>query len=354
MPPNLGINKIQIENPSSQKLIIDSLLFVFKTKKIKILEHITINPKENFIGEFKITDLLLTDVGSSSKTKIFLYGKIKLEKIAIFINKIHLFNDYAQPRPFYLKKLDDHFSGTIKNSVLIGEGEKINNRLKNRSILGTDKFGRDIWTRLVYGTGIIIQIIFFSLAISVPLGILFGLIRGYFDNILTHIIGGVANFANSIPIYLLVMMIVVVFSQKIIFIVIAFALVQWIEIEELIYERVKILKKKNFILSAKIFGKKNFNIIFSEIFILCLPEIIISIFFLVKRIILIEASLSYFGYSVDLPNPSWGSIISNTRSIIYTSRALWILIPPTLAIILTAFSLNSIENYLRRRLKNNA
>jgi len=195
------------------------------------------------------------------------------------------------------------------------------------------------------------------------LGVISGLIRGYFTNHangkffltkLSKLLEAIAWLANSAPIYLLAMLIVSILGHKLMNIVIAFSLVQWVEIDKLIYEKVSYLKKQDFIVSAKMFGKTDMNIIFTELLSLCFPQIIFGAIFLMSRIVLIESSLSFLGYSVSVPYSSWGSILADIQAYnqIYSiTEVWWIVLLPTAAIILTIFSLNTIRNYLNETIR---
>ena len=150
------------------------------------------------------------------------------------------------------------------------------------------------------------------------------------------------------------MLIVSIFQQKLEYIIISFSLVQWVEIETIIFEKISFLKKKDFILAAKMFGKNDFNIILSDLLTLCYPQILISSIYILKRIVLIESGLSFLGYSVIIPHSSWGSILADAeKNNIYSGKAWWMIILPSVSILLTSFSLQTIGNYFNRRFNEN-
>ncbi len=340
--PNFGINHFSLENPLSRAVIIDSFRITTKGKiLLTISEKITLAPKEQFKGTFQLISIPLQDIDRFVCFEM--QTKAPINELDIFFNH----ND----KPFTLFREEGKLKRELRKGVFIGKikRDQKENRFLEKSIMGSDKMGRDIWTRLVYGTQVILQIVLFSLIISVPLGIILGLIHGYYNNFFSQVIGVFSNLSNAIPVYLLAMIIVSVSEREIFNVMIAFALVQWIEIERNIYRKVMILKKSDLIVSAKLFGKGNLQIIFNDILLLCLPQILIGIFFLAKRIILIEAGLSYIGYSVQVPTSSWGEIIAGSRKFIYTARASWLIIWPTLFIIFTAFSFDAIEKFIRKK-----
>lgn len=359
--PNNGYNTISIENTTSEILKIDSLIFVFEDynganyPSDPLIRKITVFPKN--ISSFQFILNRSNFKMKNSKYvifKLFLQNELPKDSNEILIK----FN--SDTTGLLLKRRHSGNEYTKKKRLLNIMSAKI---FKQKSFFGTDYQGRDVWARFVFGTGVILKIIFFSIIISLPVGVISGLFRGYF---LDHangrsLLAKFSNFleavvwlANSAPIYLLAMLIVSICGHKLINIVIAFSLVQWVEIDKLIYEKICYLKKQDFILSAKMFGKSDLNIIFTELLSLCFPQIIIGTIFLMSRIVLIESSLSFLGYSVSVPYSSWGKILADIQDYnqIYSIWTVWwIVLLPTAAIILTIFSLNTIRNYLNEKIK---
>ena len=341
--PNNGKNLYKLKNDNPVDIKVDSLLIVFKENRILIAKDLVLKKNSELEGEFYMKDLKISPNIGKIQIRLFTNSN---KRVKVYFN--------GNDKYFYLRKYKNYLKSDINYNIFLNKGSsRFLNRFNEKSFLGTDKYGRDTWSRLVYGTVIIVQIVILSLLISIPIGIIFGLIHGYYNNWLSKIIGVLVNLANSIPIYLLTMLIVAYYSQKLMIVVVAFSLVQWVEIEKIMYQKIVLLKENDFILSAKSFGKSNFNIMFSELLVLCIPEIIIAAIFLAKKIILIEASLSFLGYSVEIPNASWGSIVAEARENMMSGSQKWLIIPSTVMIIFTAYSLNSVGNFLRERISNN-
>ena len=354
LPPNKGYNVLKITNTSGKDLKIDSLFIHYnKNEKLKIAGSNFIKCEQAKEIRFQIIRI---PQKLDKKLKITMFASGGKKSVNLRFNQMmaRTFgnNSSTKINTIKLSRRENIYTGSMRAMDFKGIDEPLSNRINVRSILGTDFAGREIWSRIVYGADVIVKIILLTLLISIPLGTIVGLLRGYYNNFLTGFLTVLSNLANSISVYILTMMIIAVLHKhELIYVVIAFSLVQWVEMEKIIYEKVSVIKQKDFISSSKMFGKTNFEIIFKDILILCIPDIIIGSVALAKRIILIEASLSFLGYSVTEPYSSWGNIISGAKNSIYSNNSLWQVIPPIIAILLTAFSFDFLEKYLTERVK---
>lgn len=188
-------------------------------------------------------------------------------------------------------------------------------------VLGTDKFGRDLLSRLLGGARISLAVGFLAVCISLFFGLSLGLIAGYFGGWPDKIISWIINVVWSIPTLLLVIGLTVAFGKGLFQVFIAVGLTMWIELARVTRGQVISLKEKEFVISAKLIGVPQIKIFWRYI----LPQLTGVILVLsaanFSTAILLEAGLSFLGIGAQIPTPTWGGIIKNHFSLISTEFA---------------------------------
>jgi peptide/nickel transport system permease protein len=214
--------------------------------------------------------------------------------------------------------------------------------------LGTDALGRDILTRIIFGTGISIPIALLVMITSGIIGIILGVSAGYIGGWVDSVICRFVDSFLAIPSIFLALVFAVVLGQSVFSLVLALTLVTWARFTRVIRGDVIVWKSQTFILQAKVAGSSSIRIMMVHL----LPNILSSILILVivnmSQTILIEASLSFLGAGVPPPTPSWGQMISDGRN--YITTAYWISLFPGLALALTVLSFQIFGDWLRDRL----
>ena len=218
--------------------------------------------------------------------------------------------------------------------------------IKKTFWLGTDKYGRDLLSRLIVGARISFSIGIIAVSISLIIGLALGALSGYFGGIIDSIIMWIINVTWSIPTILLVIAITVSLGKGLWQIYVAVGLTMWVEVARVVRGQTKSVKNLQYIEATKVLGLSNFRIIFKHI----LPNIIGPVIVIsasnFAASILVESGLSFLGLGAQPPTPSWGIIIKNHYNYIITGKAYLAIIPGTL-IVLLVLSFMIIGNQLR-------
>jgi ABC-type dipeptide/oligopeptide/nickel transport system permease subunit len=220
-------------------------------------------------------------------------------------------------------------------------------RLEHRKFyLGTDRYGRDILSRLLVGTRVSIAVGIVSVFLSLSIGILLGSIAGWYGGMADHAIMWLINILWSIPTLLLVFAITLTIGKGFWEIFIAIGLTSWVSAARLIRGQVMQLREMDFITAAKALGYKDSRIIFRHM----LPNIAGPVMVVAAAnfatAILIEAGLSFLGVGVQPPTPSWGLMIKEHYNFLIAGNPLPALVPG-IAIMILVLAFNIVGNALR-------
>ena len=204
--------------------------------------------------------------------------------------------------------------------------------------LGTDQFGRDLLTRILYGTRISLVIGIVPTMLSMTIGTTLGLIGGYHGGKVDAVIMRLCDIVLAFPSLLLAMVVMYTLGATLVNIFIALAAVGWAGTARVVRSQVLSLKEKEFVEAARAVGVRSGVIMARHILPNCLPALIVLFTLGIPGAILSEASLSFLGVGAQPPTPSWGLIITSGKEFLFSAP--WIAISPGVFILITVLAFN--------------
>ena len=228
------------------------------------------------------------------------------------------------------------------------EKQALSERLLSPSLKhwwGTDQYGRDIFTRCVYGCRVSLSVGIISQLIATIIGYFMGVTAGYVGGKTDDAISFVMQVFSSFPFLLFAMALMYALGPGITNLYISLGLLSWASIAKLIRGQVMQLKGQEYIQACKVDGGSTLRIILKHLFPNCIPMLIVSITLGIPGAILSEASLSYLGLGVPSPKPSWGSMIAESQDFIRSNT--YYSLFPGLCIIVTVMAFNMMGDGLR-------
>jgi peptide/nickel transport system permease protein len=211
--------------------------------------------------------------------------------------------------------------------------------------LGTDELGRDILSRIAHGSQVTLIIACSAVVLGGVVGVLLGIIAGYFRGTVDRILMRIVDIQLSLPLMLLALLVVAALGPSTRNLIIVLALTSWLRYARIIRGQVLALREREFILSAHAIGAGTWRIMLRHLLPNVLTPALVVATLELARIIIMDAALSFLGLGVQPPNPSWGRMLSDGR--VYISTAWWIVTFPGIAILLTVLSVNLLGDWLR-------
>ena len=228
------------------------------------------------------------------------------------------------------------------------EKQALSERLLSPSLKhwwGTDQYGRDIFTRCVYGCRVSLSVGIISQLIATIIGYFMGVTAGYVGGKTDDAISFVMQVFSAFPFLLFAMALMYALGPGITNLYISLGLLSWASTAKLIRGQVMQLKGQEYIQACKVDGGSTLRIILKHLFPNCIPMLIVSITLGIPSAILSEASLSYLGLGVPSPKPSWGSMIAESQDFIRSNT--YYSLFPGLCIIVTVMAFNMMGDGLR-------
>jgi peptide/nickel transport system permease protein len=219
--------------------------------------------------------------------------------------------------------------------------------------MGTDQYGRDVLSRLLYGSRVSLAVGLVAVSIYIFIGTFVGSVAGYYGGWLDAVLMRLVDILLCIPTFFLILMVIAFVGPSILNIMVIIGITSWTDVARLVRGEILSLKEREFIQAARVIGMSDTRIIFRHLLPNALGPVLVVATLGIGGAILVESSLSFLGLGVQPPTPSWGNMLEEGKD--HLTDAWWLITFPGLAIFLTVLGYNllgeGLRDYLDPRLR---
>jgi peptide/nickel transport system permease protein len=215
-------------------------------------------------------------------------------------------------------------------------------------LLGTDRFGRDVWARLAYGARVSLGVGVLAVLLSVAIGMAVGATAGFWPRRLGVVLLGLTDFALALPRVVLLLLLASLWQPSAALVIVVLGVTGWMTIARLVHAEVRALSARPFVESAVALGVRGPRVLVRHILPNALTPVIVAAALGIGNAIMLEAGLSFLGLGVQPPTPSWGNLIASGRDTLV--NAPWVATAPGVALVLVVVAATLLGDALRDRL----
>jgi ABC-type dipeptide/oligopeptide/nickel transport system permease subunit len=231
----------------------------------------------------------------------------------------------------------DPLSGDLRNAYLLGPG--------GRFLLGTDSQGRDVLSRVLYGARLSLSVGLISQSVAVTLGVLLGLVSGYYGRWVDAVVMRLADVTLAFPTLLLLIAVAAAVKPSLPVVFVVIGIVGWAGMARLVRSQVLVLKRSEYVLAAQALGALDRRVLLRHLLPNVRTQVIIAATLGIAGSIMAEAALSFVGLGAQPPTPSWGAMVADGRDLLRVAP--WVSFAPGIAIGLAVLGFNLVGDALR-------